>query len=441
MSLIEQRHIAMRLWICLRWPDPSRLSGTEQQGLALAMLAYSPQVACFRQDAVVIEVSASLALFGGVRKLYRYIRQTALRLSASLHLGMAPSATGAWLLAGRPASRQKRALRAERLLRLLDTLPLNQLPEAQPHQAWLESLGCRTLGSLRRLPRAGLQQRSSPALLHALDTAYAHLPETLPWFTPPARFRQARELDFHLYQADALLSATQPLLLALCGWLQHRQEALHDFVLLLHHEKGRHACPPTQLALRFSAATWRHEDFNRVLKERLQHGRLQRTVIRLELIAGPSQRRAPANDSLFPDPAHHVQEEQRLLDLLAARLGRAGIRRPRPRAHPLPEQASLWSQTSVPPAASSVPASTGNNPRPFWLLAQAEPLSTQHERPVYQGRSLRLVQGPERLETGWHSGVHVRRDYFVAEDPAGARYWVYRERETGGSWFLHGLFA
>src|SRR5690606_17456485 len=114
---------------------------------------------------------------------------------------------------------------------------------------------------------------------------------------------------------------TQPLLLALCGWLQHHQNALHDFVLLLHHEKGRHACPPTRVELRFSAATWRLEDFNRVLKESLQHCTLRQAAIRLELIAGPAHPRAPANDTLFPDPARHAHEEQRLLDLLAARLG------------------------------------------------------------------------------------------------------------------------
>jgi len=405
------------------------------------MLRYSPRVACFRQNAVVLEVAASLSLFGGVRKLCRRIRQTARRLSDTLRLGLAPSATGAWLLAASPRPAHRRALQARSLARKLAGLPVFCLPEARAHHTWLTNIGCRKLGDLRKLPRQGLQQRSSPALLHALDAAYGQVPENLPWFVAPARFRQSLQPDFHLQQAAALLAATQPLLLALCGWLQNRQEALHDFVLVLHHEKGQRACPPTQVALRFSAATWRIEDFNRVLKERLQHCPLRRPVIRIELIAGPSHGRAPANDALFPDPARHAQDERRLLDLLAARLGNVGIRRPRPLAHHLPEQANCWATDPASPSPGSLPASLGVNARPFWLLAQPQPLLTHQERPMYQGRPLRLVQGPERIETGWYADTHQRRDYFVARDPEGARYWVYRERETGENWFLHGLFA
>lgn len=442
MPPIVRRHSAMSLWICLRWPEATpALTGAISQSLALALLRYSPRVACFRDDAIVIEISASLSLFGGVRKLCQCIAQTAQHLSEPLSLGMAPSATAAWILAGLPQGSQKRVVRSRKLTRLLDPLPLKCLPETLAHQSWFESLGCTTLGSLRTLPRAGLQQRSSPVLLHALDTAYAQAPETFAWFVSPARFRQRRELDFHLRHTEALLAAAQPLLLALCGWLQNRQEVLHDFVLLLHHEKGRQACRPGQLQLRFSAATWRVEDFNRVLKEKLRHVRLSQAAIRLELIAGPSQPRAPANDSLFPDPAQHAQEEQRLLDLLSARLGSAGIRRPRPLTRHLPEHANHWVSTSAPPSQKAIPVSAAARFRPFWLLPQAEPLSVQQDRPVYQGKPLRMVLGPERLETGWQTGLHQRRDYFVAEDSTGARYWVYREREIGDTWFLHGLFT
>ena len=438
----------MFLWICLRWPESEE--APVGQRLALAMLQYSPKVAHFRKNSVVLEVAASLSLFGGIRRLYRRIHATGVSVHPSIQLGMAPSATGAWLLAGTANPTQGRVLSRRRLKQRLATLPFHHLPETHPYQLWLENIGCRYLSCLRALPRQGLQQRSSPALLHALDCAYAQIDESLSWYLPPDEFRLKHETDFHLLQADAIQAASQPLLHALCGWLHGRQAALHEFSVLLHHEKGRHASPPTPVVLRFSAASWDIDDFNRLLKERLAHCRLHRRVIAIDLGAGPPHPRAPANDTLFPDPARRIQDESRLFDLLAARLGPASIRRPNPQPPHLPEASNVWSfgLTSEPVSATTrpptvqPPAWLNAKPRPFWLLPEPQPLLIRQERPVYQGRALRMVQGPERIETGWWTPEgHQRRDYFVAEDSEGARYWVYRERETGEGWFLHGLFG
>ena len=60
----------------------------------------------------------------------------------------------------------------------------------------------------------------------------------------------------------------------------------------------------------------------------------------------------------------------------------------------------------------------------------------------FYGSPLRLISGPERIESGWWDGALVLRDYFVAEGEEGACYWIYRERDAGSArWFLHGLFA
>ena len=52
------------------------------------------------------------------------------------------------------------------------------------------------------------------------------------------------------------------------------------------------------------------------------------------------------------------------------------------------------------------------------------------------------MRGPERIESGWWDPALTVRDYFVAEDDARARYWIYRERDDEHArWFLHGLYA
>ena len=57
------------------------------------------------------------------------------------------------------------------------------------------------------------------------------------------------------------------------------------------------------------------------------------------------------------------------------------------------------------------------------------------------------AQGPERIaDEWWRSRRQPTRDYYLVEDEAGRRFWLYREglygRETAAPrWFVHGLFA
>lgn len=47
--------------------------------------------------------------------------------------------------------------------------------------------------------------------------------------------------------------------------------------------------------------------------------------------------------------------------------------------------------------------------------------------------------GPERIETGWWRGEHIRRDYYSVTTQSGRRCWIFRDRNSH-EWFLHGWF-
>src|SRR5690606_35238691 len=125
----------MSLWICLKWPDnaDSADRATALERLALVMLQYTPRVACFRHDSVVLEISASLSLFKGIRHLCRQVRRMAQSVVPAVRMGVAPSATGSWLLAGFAHTARRRVIRSASLARALDDLPLRCLPETEAH--------------------------------------------------------------------------------------------------------------------------------------------------------------------------------------------------------------------------------------------------------------------------------------------------------------------
>lgn len=411
------------------------------QGAALALLQYTPEVALADEATVLLGVGASLQFFRGPRALARRVAATLRALDLRVSLGMAPTAAGAWLLAQRRERRAcRRVLTLPTLVRRLDALPLALLPPARPRLDWLQDIGCATLGDLRALPRAGLQRRSAPELLAALDAAYGLAPEPQRWIEPPARFARRIELMEYLEHTDAVLAVARRLAEQLGGWLAASQLAVRKITLSLEHERGRRARPPTELELALSQPAWQPAQILGLLREKLGRMTLTDPVIAVALLAPETVAQPAASATLFPEPGGTAEDQARLLDLLSARLGRERVRRARPQADHRPEAANAWGDALQAPAgAEPLPALLD---RPFWLLDPPQPLRLAGDRPQYRGQALRLMRGPERIESGWWDPQLTVRDYFVAEDEAAARYWIYRERDAEHArWFLHGLYA
>lgn len=412
------------------------------QEVALGLLQYTPNVAFFEDHAIVLEVSASLSLFHGPRQLWLRLLATLENMQLSAQAGMAPTAAGAWLLARQAHTRQRRVLKHTTLAHRLDPFPVSLLTAALPYLDWLHGIGCLTLAQLRQLPRAGLQQRSSPLLVQTLDAAYGDTKQYFAWFAAPEHFLQRYELTERLEHTGPILAVCKRLIEQLCGWLHARQLAACSLTLLLHHEKGRYAQPPTAIALRLSEGSWLADDFLAVLGEQLQNLVLNAGVMRIDLAVTQTLSRPVASASLFPEPAHWLRQEHRLLDLLQARLGTDRILQAQPLADYRPEQANRWKTATATQQALVPPGFTATS-RPFWLLPEALLLATRQNKLFYKGSPLQLIQGPERLESGWWNDTgHDKRDYFIAQAQNGARYWVYRQRESlDSAWFLHGFFA
>jgi len=227
------------------------------------LLQFTPQLAQVEEASLLLDVGASLRLFGGVGALCRRVRTSLRDMGFSATLACAPTARGAWLLA---RSGGGRTLQMRTLLRRTDALHVSVLPPARPYLAWLEGIGCLTLGQLRQLPRPGLQRRCGRALLDMLDDAGGMRPELYQWLQAPASFRARIELFDRVEQTSALLFGVQRLLLQLTGWLTAHQYAVQRVRLLLEHERGRVAGPPTAIEIVLAEPTWRDAHLLRLLK-------------------------------------------------------------------------------------------------------------------------------------------------------------------------------
>lgn len=407
--------------------------------IATGLLNLSPQVVIAEESTVLVDVSASLRLFGGIRALRRMARRVAHAIGLTATISVAPTGQAAWLLA---RHRGGVALSHASLSRALAGLPVSLPTPARRHLDWLTGIGCETIGQLMRLPRAGLKKRCGTALLDVLDRANGAAPHVYEWYETPPTFQARVELPDRIEHAEACLFAARRLVVQLTGWLSQKQLAVTRIALLLEHERGRDAIDPTTIAVSLAEPTWREDHLMRLLKERLGRVELAAAVIALQLVVQEVKEAEPASDSLFPEPGGTAADHVRLLELLVARLGAENVLKPAPVADHRPEVAARWVPVTD---KTKYVAPAPETPRPAWLMESPIKLLMRGERPFY-GSPLRTASSGERVEAGWFQGEPVTRDYFVAEADDHICYWIYRERigavdEDEPRWYLHGLFG
>lgn len=409
-------------------------------GVAYALLQFTPNAVDAGEAVVLLDVTASLRLFHGIRALRLRVRDVVASLGVSASISVASTGPAAWMVAR--GLRGGLALSTRSLRRALARVSLAVAPDARRYATWFDELGCETLADLQRLPRAGLKKRCGTQLLDWLDQVAGAAPAVYEWLDMPPAFDVRVELMDRVEHAEALLFVARRLILQMTGWLAAKQLDIAAFALLLEHERGRDAIAPTEIEIALGAPTRFEEHLTRLVKERLAHVELVAPVIAVRLDARRVQDAAAPSDSLFPEPGGTPQDHARLLELLTARLGAENVLVPAPIADYRPEPAARWVPLRDAPKASALPSDL---PRPAWLLDKPVPLLTRQHRPFY-GTALRMVSPGERIEGGWQDGRTVTRDYFVAEDDNGVCYWIYQERPTASDdsesrYFLHGLFG
>lgn len=424
--------------------------------LACSAGAFTSDVSLAPPATLLLEIAGSLRFFGGVERLFTSIVQAVAEQGFRVQAALAPTPLAAQWLAfaggadagfGTPAS-----LDAAPLAHRLGVLPLAQLALPAAQEKRLAAFGAGTLADALRLPRAGLARRIGADFVADLARALGEIPDPRARFVFPEHFSQTLELPARSESAPALAFAARRLIAALSGWLAARAAGIRECVLDLRCERTTGAPPALSLPLAFAEATRDAQRIGRVLDERLARLQLPASVESLCLHAAASEPLAGRAAALFAadgSSAHgHAARGAggatiaELVERLQARLGEHGVYRLAARPEHRPENAT---QKDAPLARQDAQG-TGvaqHGPRPLWLLPAPQALSEQGGRPQ-RGGPLRLLAGPERIESGWWDEGEpaalgdVRRDYFVAVSQRCEWLWIFRS-EAG--WFLHGLFA
>ncbi|MDE2147952.1 MAG: DNA polymerase Y family protein, partial [Burkholderiales bacterium] len=319
------------------------------QAVAHAALAFTPAVCLHDAQTVLMEVQASLRLFGGLSSLRQRLLAALEPLGHRVLWAAAPTALGAALLAawaacGGPEPEPESGPEGQDLAALqrrLDDAPAWLLGPGRAHWEALQGMGLQRLADLRALPRSGLARRLGTALLDELDRAYGRRPDPRAWLSLPAQFESRLELHTRADRSDQVLHGAGVLLARLVAWARAHQARVAAFTLQMQHEPRRGAArPATELHLALAEPALDAAHLQLLLRERLANLALAAPTLELrlhcrDLAAGP----AP-NGDLFPNPTGPAEGLARLLERLRARLGDVQVQRLEAVADHRPERAT-----------------------------------------------------------------------------------------------------
>jgi protein ImuB len=422
--------------------------------------------------AVLLEVEASLGLFGPWPRFEARLREDLAALGITHRIALAPTPLGACLLAA--ASDGLALADLQHLRHALGRVPLElaRLPgadrgsnQAGVHRAdaitrsdtleALESMGIRKLRQLFALPRDALARRFGAPLLAYLDRLTGAAPDPREWYRPPDVFDQRVELAYEVTHHPALLFALRRLVNDLAAYLAGRDGGVQRFVVALEHEPVRRDAPgdrdyagstadarsgaegavsggstpdATEVVVGLLGAERDPARLFELARAHLERTAIPAPVHGVRLIARELPPFVPAGRDLFdPRPAQALPWDA-LRERLRARLGEASVYQLRGHADPRPEHSlRRCLQLAREPEPLDLP------PRPTWLLPQPLPL---------RDPAPEVLAGPERIESGWWDGGDVRRDYYVLRTAQGQLAWAYRAAgEVAGGWMLQGWFA
>lgn len=420
-----------------------------------------------------LDIAGVAHLFGGEQKMLDTLVTRLQRLGYTAQGGIASTLGAAWAMAHyRPGSIVAPGGEAAALA----DLPVAALRLEDEQVEGLNQMGLKRIGQLWSRDRKALVARFGQSLSTRLDQASGALAERpVPRVPVSEHYTERRFAEPIVHLDDVRMSAHD---LAIRLGLQLEQQGLgaQSFHLFLYRVDHR----LLTLSVNAARATRDPDHVSRLFEHRSE-----RLVAEYDAGFGIDMIRLAAT-SLAPlgstqlgvfETDDGAADLDRLYDRMTSRLGPLAVVRQKFVDTHIPERAvrlePLVARTPDDPAAAPDAALA----RPLRLLPRPESITVMAEVPdgppvrmVWRRLSYRFARasGPERIESEWwRSGQrlgfllpemgepdaaladlipeHVMRDYYVAEDEEGRRFWLFRQGLYGydrpPDWFLHGLFS
>ena len=439
--------------------------------LALKRLArwtdrFTPRVMPDGVDTLFLDIAGCTRLFGGEEALIAALRTALEDFGLTVRLALADTPGAAWALAhygsNDPAVVPPNDV-PDGLMDALAQLPVAALRLSSDVAEALVSFGLDRICKLSAIEPVELIRRFGTEPVRRLQQALGQVDEPIVPLRPLPPCEARRAFADPISSRADIHAAVNGLLDDLCLQLSRSGEGARRLHLVCHRVDGDRRT----LTIGTSRPLRRKKPLMGLFAEKFDQIEpgfgIDEIVLAADVVETIDELQTDwSGEDAGGYRAADEEELADLLDRLGNRFGFGRIGRPMPQQSWLPERAARrrgpLSATDPASATATDPASATHWPqdrrRPLRLLSPPEAVEVATLEPAgplfgfrHRGRfhQLRAVEGPERLECEWWREDTPRRDYYLAEDEAGSRYWLYRQGvqdpEAAPRWFLHGLFA
>ncbi|WP_354040017.1 DNA polymerase Y family protein [Devosia sp. UYZn731] len=434
---------------------------------------------------LVLDITGVSHLFGSELAMLRTMVLRLRQLGYAADGAVASTIGAAWAASHFAPNR---VVAADQTGSLLDGLSVAALRLLPMQIAGLTQMGLKQIGQLRGRDRKGLQARFGASLIMRIDQAYGYLEERMTPRLPIAERYAERKFPDPIGLMDDVLMTTHDLGIQLGIRLESEglgAQAFHLFLYRVDHKvmtlsvnAGSPTREPGHIARLFA---------NRA--ERLQGEYDAGFGIDMIRLAASSVSPLEASQ-LGAFSRQDGTDLGRLYDRMSSRLGMFSVVRSAFVDTHIPERAVRLEPVIARSADNPASMPDPEQERPLRLLPMPEPIGITAEVPdgppmamTWRRVSYRFVkaEGPERLNAEWwRSGQRLVlvppatpqeleelkklgktppyipnvplfytwnavRDYYVAEDAGGRRFWLFRLGIYGvapnPTWYLHGFFS
>lgn len=426
--------------------DEQQLPQQLLTGLGHWCIRYTPAVAVDLPDGLLLDISGCTHLWGGEEKYVADIQSRLEGFGYTTRIAIAGTVGAAWALAryGRqpialvPPGEERTALMP---------LPPAALRLEFAIVERLQKLGLYAISHFINIGRSILRRRFGVGLLDRMDQAFGWKEEPIKPLQSIVPYQERLPCLEPIVTRSGIEIALQQLLNTLCERLAKEGKGLRNAVFKTYRvdgerqqiEIGTHL-PSQQAGHLFKLFELKIDQIEPALG------------IELFVLEAPTVENARSSqEALWHNSTLNDTRLAELLDQLTGKMGKGIVHRYLPDEH-------YWPERSVREAKDLSEKLIGNwrkeRPRPVRLLNNPEPVEVAAPIPDYppmhfrhKGKlhTIKKADGPERIESEWWISEGEHRDYYIVEDEAGVRYWLFRLGHYTGDkphrWFLHGFFA